>query len=192
MHTEKSPKDDKRRPSHRPSLGEHCISVYSFTAEGGQTSADRNHSWDEVGRTTETGNKCPEVKGVIWWSMYYLSLFSPESKILKELLLKETVTIAFIAHFLFKNIRHKLWGMELSSGGRGTEREAKWTRLVEVLVMDSLTPPVLPCFLLHGGWGGVSTRAKTEGTDDSHTNYEDSFQHVSPAGWLEWPGMLVN
>lgn len=73
---------------------------------------------------------------------------------MKELLLKETVTIAFIAHFLFRNIRHKLRGMELSSGGRGPEREAKWTRLVEVLVRDSLTPPVLPCFLLHGGCGG--------------------------------------
>lgn len=44
--------------------------------------------------------------------------------------------------------------MELSSGGRGPEREAKWTRLVEVLVRDSLTPPVLPCFLLHGVCGG--------------------------------------
>lgn len=125
MRTEKSPEDNKRRPSHRPSLGEHCISVYSFIPEGGQTSADRNHSWDHVGRTTETGNKCPEVKGILWWSMYYLSLFSPESKILKELLLKKTVTIAFIAHFLFKNIRHKLWGMELSSRGKGDRKRGK-------------------------------------------------------------------
>lgn len=59
-----------------------------------------------------------------------------------------------------------------------------------MLVRDFLTPPVLPCFLLHGGWG-VSTRTKSEGTDDSHNNYEDSFQHVSPAGWLEWLVMLV-
>lgn len=117
---------EKRRPSQGPSLGEHCISVYLFIPEGGQTSANRNQSWDQVGRrTTETGNKCPEVKGITWWSIYYLSLFSPESKILKELLLKKTVTIAFIAHFLFKNIRHKLWGMELSSRGKGDRKRGK-------------------------------------------------------------------
>lgn len=50
----------------------------------------------------ETMNEHPEVKDIIQQSKYCLSLFSPESKILKELLLKKTVTIDFIALFFFK------------------------------------------------------------------------------------------
>lgn len=59
--------------------------------------------------------------------IYVLSITfqSWEQDLWKELLLKKTVTIAFIAHFLFKNIRHKLWEMELSSGGKGSRKKGK-------------------------------------------------------------------
>lgn len=53
-------------------------------------------------------NRCPEVKGVSddVCIIYHFSVL--RARFLKELLLKKTVTIAFIAHFLFKNVRHKL------------------------------------------------------------------------------------
>jgi hypothetical protein len=106
---EKRRQNVKRKPSCGPSLSAHCTSVYMFIPEGGRTSADRNHSYDHVGRrSTETVNRCPEVKGVSddVCIIYHFSVL--RARFLKELLLKKTVTIAFIAHFLFKNVRHKL------------------------------------------------------------------------------------
>lgn len=65
VHDEKR-QNDKRKPSRGPSLSAYCASMYVFIPEGGQTSEDRNHSYDHVGRrTTETVNRCPEVKGII-------------------------------------------------------------------------------------------------------------------------------
>lgn len=65
VHDEKR-QNDKRKPSCGPSLSAYCASMYVFIPEGGQTSEDRNHSYDHVGRrTTETVNRCPEVKGII-------------------------------------------------------------------------------------------------------------------------------